>query len=81
MEKLFWTTSNKGSHQGNIKPVKGDKLRHYDGEVAEELNWFFKNSVSILDINGNSNIINPNSIKIKDTIEKVISMNFAPAFH
>ena len=61
--KLFWKTvkfffSNKGSQRGNIKLVEGDKLPHDDSEVAEELNNFFKEAVSILDVNENSYIIN-----------------------
>ena len=67
--KLFWKTvkpffSNNGSHQGNIKLVEGDKLLQDDSEVAEELNNFFKEAVSTLDVNENSYIINPDSINI-----------------
>ena len=76
--KLFWKTvkpffSNNGSHRGNIKLVEGDKLLQDDSEVAEELNNFFKEAVSTLDVNGNYYIINPHSINISDPIEKAIS--------
>ena len=76
--KLFWKTvkpffSNNGSHQGNIKLVEGDKLLQDDSEVAEELNNFFKEAGSTLDINENSYIINPDSINISNPIEKATS--------
>ena len=76
--KLFWKTvkpffSNNGSHRGNIKLAEGDKLLQDDSEVAEELNNFFKEAVSTLDVNENSYIINPDSINISDLIEKAIS--------
>ena len=85
--KLFWKTvkpffSNNGSHQGNIKLVEGDKLLQDDSEVAEELNNFFKEAVSTLDVNENSYIINPDSINISDPIEKAIeSINFIQVFY
>ena len=83
--KLFWKTvkpffSNNGSHRGNIKLVEGDKLLQDDSEVAEELNNFFKEAVSTLDVNENSYIINPDSINISDPIEKAISINFIQVF-
>ena len=76
--KLFWKTvkhffSNRRSHRGNIKLFEGDKLLQDDNEVAEELNNFFKEAVSTLDVNENSYIINPDSINISDPIEKAIS--------
>ena len=76
--KLFWKTvkpffSNGGSHRGNIKLVEGDKLLQDDSEVAEELNNFFKEAVSTLDVNENSYIINPDPINISDPIDKAIS--------
>ena len=84
--KLFWKTikasfSNNGSHRGNIKLVEGDKKLQDDGEVAEELNNFFKEAVSTLDVNENSYIINPDSIRISDPIEKAISINFIQVFY
>ena len=39
----------------------------------EELNNFFKEAVSALNINENSCVINPDSINISDPIEKAIS--------
>ena len=69
--KLFF--SNNGSHRGNIKLVEGDKLLQDDSEVAEELNTFFKEAVSTLDVNENSYIINTDSINISEPIEKAIS--------
>ena len=76
--KFFWKTvkpffSNNGSHRSNIKLVEGDKLLQDDSKVAEELNNFFKEAISTLDVNENSFIINPDSINISDPIEKAIS--------
>ena len=77
--KLFWKTvkpffSNNGSHRGNIKLVEGDKLLQDDSEVAEELNNFFKEAVSTLDVNEDSYITNTqNGIHISDPIEKAIT--------
>ena len=75
---LFWKTakpffSNNGSHRGNIKLAEGDKLLQDDSEVTEELNNFFKEAVSTLDVNKNSYIIDPDFINISDPIEKAIS--------
>ena len=39
-------------------------------KIAEELNIFFKNTVSSLDIKGNSSIINQNFQKIDDPLIK-----------
>ena len=76
--KLFWKTikpffSNNGSHTGNIKLAEGDKQQQDNIGVVEELNNFFKEAVSTLNVNENSNIINPDSINISDAIEKAIS--------
>ena len=82
--KLFWKTvkpfhSNKESHRGNTKLVQGDKLLQ---DVSEELNNFFKEAVSTLDINENSYIINLNTINIPDPIEKAIDKyKFHPSFY
>ena len=84
---LFWKTakpffSNNGSHRGNIKLAEGDKLLQDDSEVAEELNNFFKEAVSTLDVNENSYLINPDSINISDTTEKAkVSTNFIQVFY
>ena len=58
--KLFF--SNNSSHRGNIKLVEGDKLLQDDSKVAEELNSFFKEAISTLDVDENSYIINPDFI-------------------
>ena len=75
--KLFWKTikpffSNNGSHRGNIKLAEGDKQQQDNSGVAEELNNFFKEVASTLNVNENSNIMNPDSINIWDPIEKAI---------
>ena len=58
--KLFWK---------KVKPfLEGDKLLQDDSEAVEELNNFFKEAVSTLDVNENSYIINPDSINISDPI-------------
>ena len=83
--KSFWKIikpffSNNGSHRGNIKLVEGNKL--LQGEVAEELNNFFKEAVSTLDVNENSYLINPDSINISDPIEKAkVITNFIQVFY
>ena len=84
---LFWKTakpffSNNGSHRGNIKLAEGDKLLQDDSEVVEELNNFFKEAVSTLDVNENSYLINPDSINISDPIEKAkVITNFIQVFY
>ena len=59
--KLFWKIvksffSNKGSHQGNLKLVEGNKLLQDDSKDAEGLK-FFEETVSNLDFNENSLMI------------------------
>ena len=73
--KLFWKIiepffSNNGSHRGNIKLAEGDKLLQDDSEVAEELNNFFKEAVSTLDVNENSYLINLPQTLLKKAISK-----------
>ena len=63
--KLFWKAikpffSNKESSGSNIKLVEKDEILQDDKKIAEELNNFFKNAVSTIDINENSSIINQN---------------------
>ena len=76
--KTFWKTvkpflTNKGSKGGNIKLLeKGELLQEYS-LIAEEFNNFFKNTVSSLDKNENSFIINNEAASIYDPIEKAIS--------
>ena len=52
--KLFWKTvkpffSNKGNLGQNIKLVEENQLPQNDQEIADELNSFFKNTVSNLE--------------------------------
>ena len=53
--------------------MEGDKLLQDDSEVAEELNNFFKQAISSLDISESSYIINPDSINISDPFEIAVS--------
>ena len=76
--KLFWKTakpffSNKECYRGNIKLVEGDKIPQDNSEVAQELNNFFKEAVSILDVDENTLIINLDSLNILGSIEKAVS--------
>ena len=77
--KLFWKTikpffSNKGSSGSNIKLVEKDEILQDDKKIAEELNTFFKNAVSTLDINENSSIINQNFQNFDDPVDRAIEM-------
>ena len=76
--KLFWKTakpffSNKEWYRGNIKLVESDKIPQDNSEVAQELNNFFKEAVSILDVDENTLIINLDSLNILGSIEKAVS--------
>ena len=76
--KLFWKTakpffSNKECYRGNIKLVEGDKIPQDNSEVAQELNNFFKETVSILDVDESTLIINLDSLNILGSIEKAVS--------
>ena len=56
--KLFWKVvksffSNKGSNQGNLKLVEGNKLLQDDSKVAEGLK-FFEETFSNLDLKFNN---------------------------
>ena len=78
--KLFWKTvkplfSNKGSSETNIKFVEKDEVLQDNKKIAEELNTFFKNAVSSLDINENFSIINQNFQNIDDPVDRVIEMD------
>ena len=83
--ELFWEIvktffSNKGNYRSNIKLVEGNKLLQDNSEAAEELNKFFEEGVSTLDINESSYIINPGSI-ISEPVEKSMSKyTFYPSF-
>ena len=75
--KLFWKTvkpffSSKGSFGNKIKLVENDKVWHDDSKIAEEMNNFFKNAVSTLNIKENSFIINHDNSHITDPVEKAI---------
>ena len=77
--KLFLKTikpffSNKGSSESNIKLVEKDEILQDDKKIAEELNTFFKNSVSTLDINENSSIINQIFLNFDDLVDRAIEM-------
>ena len=50
--------SNKGNFGPNIKLVEKNELLQNDQETADELNTFLKKTVSNLEINENSHIIN-----------------------
>ena len=57
--KLFWKTvkpffSNKGDRGSNIQLVKDNELLQDDQKIADELNTFFKNAGSNLNINENT---------------------------
>ena len=76
---MFWKTvkplfSNKGSSETNIKFVEKDEVLQDNKKIAEELNTFFKNAVSSLDINENSSIINQNFQNIDDPLDRAIEM-------
>ena len=75
--KLFWETvkpffSNKGDHGSNLQLVKDNELLQDDQKIADELNTFFKNAVSNLNINENTYIINHNSGNLSDPVDKAI---------
>ena len=75
--KLFWKTvkpffSNKGDRGSNIQLVKDNELLQDDQKIADELNTFFKNAVSNLNINENTYIINYNSGNLSDPVDKAI---------
>ena len=75
--KLFWKTvnpffSNKGDRGSNIQLVKDSELLQDDQKIADELNTFFKNAVSNLNINENTYIINHNSGNLSDPVDKTI---------
>ena len=49
-----------------------DEVLQDDKKIAEELNTFLKNTVSTLDIKGNSIIINQNFQNIDDPVDRAI---------
>ena len=57
--KLFWNTnksffSNKGNYGSQIKFVEKDEVLQDDEMITKELNKFFQNAVSTLNIRENS---------------------------
>ena len=65
--------SNKGNFAPNIKLVEKNEFLQNDQEIANELNTFFKNTVSNLEINEIPYIINQVSDDILDPVEKCIN--------
>ena len=65
--------SNKGNLGPNIKLVEKNELIQNDQEIANELNTFFKDTVSNLHVNENPYIINQVSDDILDPAEKCIN--------
>ena len=65
--------SNKGDLGPNIKLVEKNELIQNDQEIANELNTFFKDTVSNLNINENPYIINQVSDDSLDPVEKCIN--------
>ena len=75
--KLFWKTiktlfSNKGNHGSQIKLVEKDEVLQDDDLIAKELNKFFRNAVSTLNIKENRFITNKSSNDISNPIDKAI---------
>ena len=75
--KLFWKTikpffSNKGNYGPQIKLVEKDEVLQDDDLIAKELNKFFKNAVSTLNIKENRFITNRSSDDITDPVDKAI---------
>ena len=75
--KLFWKTikpffSNKGNCGSQIELVEKDEVLLDDDLTAKELNKFFKNAVSTLNITENSFITTRTSDGLTDLIDKAI---------
>ena len=73
--KLFWKTikpffSNKGNYGSQIILVEKDEVLQDNNLIAKELNKFFKNTVSTLNIIENWFITNGSSDGITDPIDK-----------
>ena len=65
--------SNEGDLGRSIKLVEKNELIQNDQEIANELNTFFKDTVSNLKINENPYIINQVSDDVLDPVEKCIN--------
>ena len=75
--KLFWKTikpffSNKGNYESQIKLVEKDEVLQDNDLNANELNKFFKNAVSTLNIKEKRLITNRSSDGITDSVDKAI---------
>ena len=75
--KLLWKTikpffSNKGNYGSQINLVKKDEVLQDDDLIAKELNNFFKNAVSTLNIKENRFITNRSTDGITDPVDKAI---------
>ena len=64
--------SDKGNLRSQTKLIENDELIQNDNKVAVTLNSFFKNTVSTLDINEKSYIVNNESSTILDPVERAI---------
>ena len=64
--------SDKGNLRSQTKLIENDELIQNDDKVAETLNTFFKNTVSTLDVNEKSYIVNNESSTILDPVERAI---------
>ena len=64
--------------------VEGNKLLQDDQNIANELNTFFKNAASNLNINENTYVINHDSGNFSDRVDRVsmfVSINSTQAFY
>ena len=66
----------------NIQLVEDDELLQDDQKIAEELNTFFKNSVTNSNMNKNTYIINHDLGNLLDLVDKAfVSINFTQPFY
>ena len=70
MVKPFF--SDKGNYGANIKLVEEEEVLQNDSEIAEKLNEFFKDAVSILGITENYFIRNEDYKSISDPVQSAI---------
>ena len=75
--KLFLKTvkpcvSIKGDHGSNIQFVERNEILQDNQKIADELNTFFKDKVSNLNINENTYILNHDSGNLLDSFDKAI---------
>ena len=64
--------SNKGERVSNIQLAEHNELFQDDQKISDELNTFFKNAVSNLNINENTYLINHDSGNFSDPVDKAI---------